>query len=88
MAPKEPPRYHFPIQTWISATEDHPDSEFRNYVLEGISAGFDICVDKSENLARSKCNNLPTNVEQKIAITDWVRNNIDKNAIWGPFKGL
>jgi len=77
------PRYQIDHAYWREVGAGAPDLD---YVCDGLETGFDICVPKGIDLSRDKCRNLPTSVEQKISVTNWIGKKRDKGAIWGPWK--
>ena len=83
IAPEHPPRYLFDIDVWRKASTGCPLD--LDYLLDGISNGFDIDVPQSSDLSRTSVRNLPTSVDQKIAICRWIKEKREKDAIWGPW---
>lgn len=80
----QPPRISFPHERWILQLHDHPNNEFREYILNGNRFGYAIGIGKGIKLSRNR-HNLPTNLMQKIAVTNWILTGIAKGFIWGPF---
>ncbi len=84
--PKKPFRFHYDVPYWDKVSKDYPFK--RNYLLDGLNSGFDICVSELANLERDSVRNLPCTTEQKIAICDWIEKQCKKGALWGPFKKI
>ncbi len=53
--------------------------------MDGITNDFDIDISELKDLSRPDVRNLPTSIEQKIAVSDWIKKQRDKGALWGPF---
>ena len=86
IAPTTPPRWQFPIEIWSQALQNYPNKIDKLYILDGIENGFDINVRNDTDLSRSHVDNLPTTMEQKVAITEWILSNNEKQAIWGGWR--
>ena len=67
---------------------NHPNRAEKLYILDGIENGFDINVRQDVDLSRHHIDNLPTTLEQKVAITEWILSNNDKRAIWGGWQTI
>ena len=82
--PNSPPRYKFDVEVWRSASIGCPlDTD---WLLDGIENGFDIGLPYNVNIARPTVRNLPTSVDQKIAISKWINEKRAKGALWGPWQ--
>ena len=55
---------------------DKSPKQSRETIYFSWQNGFDINV-------RQDVDNLPTTIEQKVAITEWIVSNNDKKATWG-----
>ena len=63
----------------------HPNQDFYKYIMNGNRNGYDIGIDRTVRLDNNS-RNLKTNLDEKIAITDWIRKGVeDKRNIYGPF---
>ena len=82
--PGQPPQYSFDTAVWEQLT-GHLSPADQQWLLDGISTGFDIYVKPNPDLVRKEVKNLRTDSLQKLRITEWIIKNIEKKAIWGPF---
>ena len=83
-AAPNPPRYAFDSNIWEAVSSGCPlDTD---WLLDGIENGFHIGLPNTTDLARSTVRNLPTTVDQKIAICKWINEKREKGALWGPWR--
>ena len=78
-----PPPSRFDINTWASALAEHPSDEYKLFILDGITNGFDIGTDGTRPTGKQR--NLPTDKFQKIKISEWLFKGVKKGYILGPF---
>lgn len=82
----EPPQYSFDVGAWEQCMQ-HFDEDSRQWMLEGLEHGFDVYVDEKADLKRENVANLPmTELSEKVATAKWIKSNLGKSAIWGPFE--
>ena len=82
---RKEPRIEFPHNVWEESLRNHPDKEFYRHIMDGNRNGYDIGIDRTVKLDNN-ARNLKTNLDEKIAITDWIRKGVeDKGNIYGPF---
>ncbi|MCP4478643.1 MAG: hypothetical protein GY818_11175 [Planctomycetaceae bacterium] len=56
--------------------------------MDGLKNGFDICCETEADLSRDNVRNLPTTVEQKLRVTEWIVDKREKGALWGPWRDI
>ena len=81
----EPPRYQFNQREWERLSRRLPKCE-RRWLLDGIREGFDIYVKRDRDLSRLKVQNLPMSLIEQVRAAEWILDNMNKSAVWGPFK--
>ena len=88
-AQKEPPFYAYDNKLWKRVSRGCPMD--LKTLLDGIESGYDPRIQSSEDskgidLSRSDVPNLPATTEQKLRITQWIIEQREKGALWGPWK--
>ena len=78
-----PPPSRFDINIWASALAEHPSEDYKMFILDGITNGFDIGNNGTRPTGKQR--NLPTNNFQKTKISEWLFKGIKKGYILGPF---
>ena len=79
----KPPISRFNVAKWEFELKDNPDSEFKSFILNGLSNGF--AIGNNGTIATGKDKNLPTSEVKKVAITNWLFSGVKKGFILGPF---
>ena len=77
-----PTQFH--INNWVSLLENHPSTEFAQYIINGLSNGFEI--RRNGQLPTDIQRNLPTNNKEKLHITRWLIQGLQDGHFIGPFK--
>ena len=70
---------------WEAALRNNPDTEFADYIQEGIHWDFCIGYDYRSHTCSPAHNNLPSAREHPEIITNYLSNEIAKGRILGPF---
>ena len=73
------------VTAWEAALRSHPDTEFADYIWEGIQWGFRISYDYRSHTCSPAHNNLLSAREHPEIITKYLSNEIAKGRILGPF---
>ena len=66
---KVEPSITFPHDVWDESLRNHPNHSFYTHIMHGNRWGYDIGIKRNVKLDKNS-RNLPTNVQEKIAITD------------------
>ena len=79
----KPPISRFNVVKWEFELRDHPDLDFKKFILNGLGNGF--AIGNNGTIPTGKDRNLPTSDVQKEAITHWLFSGVKKGHILGPF---
>ena len=80
------PNISFPFEKWEDSLKNHKDSRFYEYIKNGNRNGYKIGI-KKDSVIDKNGGNLPCNLDEKIAITEWIIKCIEeKGNIFGPFE--
>ncbi len=80
------PRFEFDLDLWTSVSVNCPLDI--DYLLDGLKNGFHINCNTEVDLSRDNVRNLPTTVEQKLRISEWIADKREKGALWGPWRDI
>ena len=74
------------LAAWQDGLRDHPDAEYRQYIVNGIEQGFHVGFDYMLQL-RSARHNLPSATEHPEVVDRYVADEMAEGRILGPFAG-
>ena len=72
------------LPAWVQALADHPDKQFAEYILRGISCGFHIGVDRARAIRPRREGNLPSVRMHPGLIAEHVRTEQEAGRLLGP----
>ena len=77
---------HSPLQIhrWEEALQDHPDAEFKSYLLRGFSGGFRIGFDEAKVSLRPAKSNMASAGEHPQVISSYLLEECEKGRVIGP----
>ena len=70
-------------ESWASALEEHPDVEFRWYIVQGLTHGFLIGIDRRQSL-RAACYNIPSAEAHPTMVSEYLETEVNASRIVGP----
>lgn len=71
-------------EAWRSYLVNHPDSEFSNYVLSGLQAGFRIGCDTANLSLCSASRNMPSANQHSDIISAYIADELEAGRVFGP----
>ena len=72
------------LPAWTQALADHPDKQFTDYILKGMSCGFHIGVDRTKSVRRSRQGNLPSVKTHPALVADHLTAESEAGRLLGP----
>ena len=79
----KPPPSRYDVSIWKAAFAEHPDREYVQWLINGLTEGFHIGYTGSRPHGRPR--NLPTNNFEKLEIVKWLAKGYEQGYILGPF---
>ena len=73
-------------EAWQACLQDHPDKDFANYILKGISQGFHIGCNRAARLQSAK-GNMSSAKEHADIIRDYLDKESKEARVCGPLPG-
>ena len=72
------------LQAWQEALTGHPDKQFVQYLLTGISKGFHIGAKRQSSPLKSAYHNMPTVGQHTELITAHIQDEVQAGRLLGP----
>ena len=72
-------------ESWASALEEHPDAEFRRYIVQGLAHGFRIGFTRRQSL-RAACYNIPSAEAHPTVVSEYLEAEVNAGRIIGPLR--
>ena len=71
------------LREWIKEQKDHPDADFRSYILNGIKNGFRIGFNRAIT-CKSASSNMRSAIENVEAVEEYLKKEVSLRHILGP----
>jgi len=71
------------LREWIKELRDHPDAEFRSYILNGIKNGFRIGFNRAAT-CKSASSNMRSAIEKAEVVQEYLKKEVSLGRILGP----
>ena len=72
------------IQNWQFHLRDHPDAQYQQYLLKGLTEGFRVGFDWSQQLSSAK-QNMPSVTKEPQVVQDYIKKECAAGSFIGPF---
>ena len=76
------------LPTWMAMLSSHPDGDFRNYIITGLTEGFRIGFNYSNHFCQSNSSNHPSVANNPEVIQEYLADECTHKQLIGPLHSL